>query len=138
MVSSAEGDTSRRPRRKRSRGAWSRGSNWGHGPPSRRAVNLSSPPRGGCRLASASEGDGREAPEAAPTGSQVSLSKPAISRIMGRRIRSSLESAVHTSCSSNPGSETLASDCCRQRGKLQAAIADLPRCALVSSTVKWS
>ncbi|TKC39963.1 hypothetical protein EI555_012694, partial [Monodon monoceros] len=66
----AGGDTSRRPRRKRSRGAWSRGSNRGHGQPSRRAVNPSSPPRGGCRLASASEGDGREAPEAVPTDSQ--------------------------------------------------------------------
>lgn len=122
MVSSAEGDTSRRPRRKRSCWAWSRGAGGvGARPPapSSRPVNLSPPPRGGrgWRLGPVSAGNGREAPQNVSMGSRVSLSKTRDFPNSGEADEVHIGVVVHNSGSPNPGSEILAPSRRRQNSK---------------------
>lgn len=109
----------------------------GAGPraPSRRTVNLSPPPRAGrgWRLGPASAGNGREAPQKAPKGSRVSLSKTRDFPNSGEADEVRIGVVVHNSGSPNPASEILAPGCRRQTDKRLKT-----RCALVSSIAKWS
>lgn len=118
MVSSAEGDTSRRPSRKRSYWALSWGLKWGHPaalpPPPRDQSSL----RGGWLLCLASEGNGLQTPAAGPTGSHVSLFKASVFLNEGEVDQVHVEgAAVRPSRRPNFDSKTLTPDCWRQKGK---------------------